>query len=76
MIIALYKRPEVETPVISAPAVTSTLLKANSSANLGVLEPAPKVVPVSTVSVAVSQMTRVTIIPAFAGLVWYNAESS
>ena len=77
MIIALYQRPEVETPVISGPAVTSTVPKANSSKNPGVLEPAPKVVPVSTVSdLAVSQMTRVTIIPAFAGLVWYNAESS
>ena len=77
MIIALYERPEVETPVISAPALYSTVLKTKSLANPGVLELAPKVVPVSTLSdMAVSQMTRVSIIPAVYDLVWYNAGSS
>ena len=71
MIIALYERPEVETPIISAPALYSTVLKTKSLANPGVLELAPKVVPASTLSdLAVSQMTRVSIIPAVAG--WFG----
>ena len=45
-------------------------------ANLSVLEPALKVEPVSTVSVlAASLLTEVSIIPAFGGLVWYDAVS-
>ena len=41
------------------------------------LEPALKVVPMSTVSdLAASQLNVVNIIPAFGGLVWYNAGSN
>ena len=68
--------PEVETSVISVLALSSPVPEAKYVANLSVLEPALKVEPVSTVSVlAASQLTEVSIIPAFGDLVWYNARS-
>ena len=66
----------METSVISVPALSSPVPEAKYLANLSVLEPALKVEPVSTVSdLAASQVTEVSIIPAFGGLVWYNAGS-
>ena len=61
---------------ISVPALSSPVPEAKLFANLSVLEPALKVEPVPTVSdLAASQVTEVSIIPAFGGLVWYNAGS-
>ena len=64
----------METSVISVPALSSPVPKAKLFANLSVIEVTLKVEPVSTVSdLAASQVTEVSIIPAFGGLVWYNA---
>ena len=64
----------METLVISAPALCSPVPEAKYLANPS--ETALKVEPVSTVSVLVSsQLTGVSIIPAFGGLVWYDAAS-
>ena len=73
---ALGLKSEVETTVISVLALSSPVPEAKYLANPSVLEPALKVEPVSTVFVlAASQVTGVSIIPAFGGLVWYNARS-
>ena len=67
---------EVETSVISVLALSSPVSEAKYLVNLSVLELALNVEPVSTVSVlTASQLTEVSIIPAFGDLVWYNAES-
>ena len=67
---------EVETSVISVPALSSPVPEAKYLANPSILEPALKVEAVSTVSVlAASQVTGVSIISAFGGLVWYDAGS-
>ena len=56
------------------PALCSPVPEAKYLANPS--ETALKVEPVSTVSVLVSsQLTGVSIIPAFGGLVWYDAGS-
>ena len=60
----------METSVISVPALSFPVPEAKYLVNPSVLEPALKVVPMSTVSdLAASQLTGVSIIPAFAGLV-------
>ena len=51
-------RAEVETSVISMPAVSSPVPEAKYLANLSVLEPARKVEPVSTFSDFGSQSTN------------------
>ena len=67
----------METSVISVPALSSPVLEEKYLVNLSVLQPALKIEPVSTVSVlAASQLTEVSINPAFGGLVWHNAESN
>ena len=63
--------PEVETSVISAPALSSQVPEVKYLTNPSVLEPALKVVPVSTVyDLAASQVNGVSTITAFSGLVW------
>ena len=60
----------METPVISALALSSSVPKAKYLVNPNILEPAPKVVTLSTVCFG-SQSSDECMILAFGGLVWY-----
>ena len=60
---------DVETLAVSEPALSSPVQEVKDLANPTVIEQALKVLPVSTVSeLTASQLTGVSIIPAFGGL--------